>query len=49
MKLWNQLLPNPRNQARSAGLGGAADSDSDYDNIDAEGIGPQYHVASWLS
>ncbi len=28
MQLLNQSIPNPRNQARSASLGGGADSDS---------------------
>ncbi len=39
MKIWNQLIPNPRNQARSASSGEGDDSDSISKEIDAEDEG----------
>ncbi len=39
MTLQNCSIPNPRNQARSANLGGGADSDSKYEDINAEDVG----------
>ncbi len=38
MQLWNQSILNPRNQARSASLGGGVDSDAICKDIDAEDI-----------
>ncbi len=38
MQLWNQLIPNLRNQVRSASLGGG-DFDSVSKEIDAENVG----------
>ena len=39
MQLWNQSIPNPRNQARSSSSGGGADFDSISKVIDAEDVG----------
>ncbi len=38
MQLWNQSIPNPKNQARSAMSGGGADSDSICKEIDATDV-----------
>ncbi len=38
MKLWNQSIPNPRNQARSASSGGGALLDSISKEFDVEDV-----------
>ncbi len=39
MHVWNQLIPNPINPARSAKSGGGADSHSICKDIDTEDVG----------
>ncbi len=47
IQLWNQSVPNPRNQARSASSGGGTDSDSVCKDIDAENVGA-VTLCGWL-
>ncbi len=44
MQLWNQSIPKPRNQARSASSGGGTDSNPICKEIDVEDAGSQHHV-----
>ncbi len=45
MQLRKQLILNPKHQARSASLGGGADSDSISNEIDAEDVGA---IIPWI-
>ncbi len=48
LKIWNQSIPSPTDQARSASLGEGADYDSECKNIDTEEKGPCHIVVGWL-